>query len=109
MTTCKYEYITSNMIKKIISLLNKREILSVILSVKTPSKKKTNFLPFISALKKGNKLQFELLFFLSHLTQAVKLIIFEVTSPSLNNIKVPLRREFQVANNQVNKKINIGG
>ena len=33
----------------------------------------------------------------------------EVTSPSLNNIKVPLRREFQVANNQVNKKINIGG
>ena len=97
------------MINKIISLLNKREILSVLLSVKTPSRKKTNFLPFISALKKGNKVQSGLLSFLACLTQSVQLIIFEVTSSSIKNVKVPLRREYQTINHQITKKINIGG
>ena len=92
------------MINKIISLLNKREILSIILSVKTPSKKKTNIFPFISALNKGNKvLKSGLLSFLAYLTQAVQLIIFEASYPVLKNVKVPLRRECQVKNYQTTK------
>jgi len=93
------------MIKKIISLLNKREILSIILSVKTPSKKKTNIFPFISAFKKGNKLQTEqyYLSFLSHLVQSAQLIIFEASYPVLKNVEVPLRREYQIKNYQTTK------
>ena len=97
------------MIKKIISLLNKGEILSVLLSFKTPSRKKTNFFPFISALKKGNKLlQSELLSFLARLVQSVK-IIFEFTSPTSKFTEVPLRREYHAINHKFNKKINKGG
>ena len=90
------------MINKIISLLNKREILSVLLSVKTPSGKKTNFLPFISALKKGDEVKSGLLSFLASLDQALQLIIFEVIFP-LKKIRVPLRREYQTINYKVNK------
>ena len=100
---------TTNMINKIISLLNKKEILSRLLSVKTPSWKKTNILPFISAFKKGNKVQSGLLSFLAQLTQTKHLIILEVTSPFLKNIEVPLRSEYQAINHKVNKKITIGG
>tara|TARA_B100000073_G_scaffold162026_1_gene133950 strand:- start:112 stop:402 length:291 start_codon:yes stop_codon:yes gene_type:complete len=96
------------MINKIISLLNKREILSVLLSVKTPSGKKTNFLPFISALKKGDEVKSGLLSFLASLNQALQLIIFEVIFP-LKIIRVPLRREYHAINHNFNKKINIGG
>ena len=96
------------MINKIISLLNKREIHSVLLSVITPSGKKTNFLPFISALKKGNKVKSGLLSFLASLNQALQLIIFEVVFP-LKKIRVPLRREYYAINHNFNKKINIGG
>ena len=90
------------MINKIISLLNKREILSVLLSVKTPSGKKTNFLPFISALKKGNKVMSGLLSFLASLNQALQLIIFEVIFP-FKKIRVPLRREYPTINYNANK------
>ncbi len=81
------------MINKIISLPYKREVLSILLPVKTPSGKKTNFLPFISALKKGNKVKSGLLSFLASLNQALQLIIFEVIFP-LKKVRVPLRREY---------------
>ena len=96
------------MINKIISLLNKREILSVLLSVKTPSVKKTNFLTFMSALKKGDDVMSGLLSFLASLNQAIQLIIFEVIFP-FKKIRVPLRREYHAINHNFNKKINIGG
>ena len=96
------------MINKIISLLNKREILSSLLSVITPSGKKTNCLPFISALKKGDEVMSGLLSFLASLNQALQLIIFEVIFP-LKKIRVPLRREYHAINHNFNKKINIGG
>ena len=96
------------MINKIISLLNKREILSVLLSVKTPSGKKTNFLTFMSALKKGDDVMSGLLSFLASLNQAIQLIIFEVIFP-FKKIRVPLRREYHAINHNFNKKINIGG
>ena len=96
------------MINKIISLPYKREVLSILLSVKTPSGKKTNFLPFISALKKGDEVKSGLLSFLASLNQALQLIIFKVIFP-LKKIGVPLRREYHAINHNFNKKINIGG